>query len=195
MQKLVQLSGTAIPLDYEDIDTDQILPAKYLVLTSKDGYGKYLFYNRKFNENEELIADFPLNQNKYNTAKIMIVGPGFGSGSSREHAVWAILQAGFKAIIGSSFHDIFYNNACNNGLLLIKTHKNNVEFLMEEIKKNPQLKIDINLEEQVVNTTNLSFDFAISQFSKEKILHGFDNVSYLLSKRDKIQEYERTHLI
>jgi 3-isopropylmalate/(R)-2-methylmalate dehydratase small subunit len=186
MQAFKKITSNAIPFWLSDIDTDMIIPAEFLTQTSKDGYGKNLFCRLK-----EKDKDFVFNKKEYNSAKILIAGSNFGCGSSREHAVWALSQAGIKAIIAPSFSDIFFNNSAKNGLLLITLDQNIVRELCNE-SEDPNFELTIDLEEQNVSTVNRKYSFEYDPFRKECLLKGLDDMTYLLSLKDKIYQFEKT---
>jgi 3-isopropylmalate/(R)-2-methylmalate dehydratase small subunit len=178
----------------DNVDTDQIIPARYLLMITKDGYGEHLFQDWRYNEDGSEKKDFVLNMPKYKGSQILISGDNFGSGSSREHAVWAITQFGFRVVIAPSFSDIFTNNAYGNGLLVIKLARNVVMDLMKKVEDNPQYKIKIDLPNQFVETEDgEKYEFEINSFIKEKIIKGLDNIGYILDKEEVIVNYEKEH--
>ncbi len=177
------IKSTAIPLNIENVDTDQIVPARFLKATTREGFGKYLFYDQR---------DFILNNFGYNGEEILIAGRNFGSGSSREHAAWALTDFGFLAIISSAFADIFKINALNNSLLPIQVSDEFLQQLFEVTKKHPETIIEIDLEKQLVNVKgrNLEYRFEINQYKKICLLNGYDDVDYLLSMRENVKKFE-----
>ncbi|MBU4017524.1 3-isopropylmalate dehydratase small subunit, partial [Patescibacteria group bacterium] len=168
------IRSTAIPLNMENVDTDQIVPARFLKVTTREGFGEYLFYDQR---------DFILNNFGYKGEEILIAGRNFGSGSSREHAAWALVDFGFIAIISSAFADIFKNNALNNSLLPIQVSDEFLQQIFELIKKYPETIIQVDLERQLVSVPshNLEHRFEINQYKKMCLLSGYDDVDYLLS--------------
>ncbi|MEI7579096.1 MAG: 3-isopropylmalate dehydratase small subunit [bacterium] len=194
MKKLKKIQGKALPLMLNNIDTDQIMPGKYLVWITNQGYDQVLFENLRYNPDGSINQNFPLNNPEYQGAKILISGNGFGSGSSREHAVWALMQYGFQAVIAPSFHDIFKNNAASNGLLLISLEQNLVEHLADMVSKSPKTEFVIDIPKQEIEINNQNWhSFEISPFLKEKFLNGLDDVNYVLSKEKAIQKWEELH--
>lgn len=186
MQQFTKLTSTCLPLRIDNIDTDQIIPAQFLKTTSKKGLGKYLFYNwRKENKFNGSICQ---------TAGLLIAGNNFGCGSSREHAVWAIMDYGFRAIISSSYGDIFYNNSLKNGLLPVVLTKKELGQVFNIIKLDPKIKVIINLTKQTVSVPKkTSYKFPIDQFRKKCLLKGADELEYILSLEDKIEAYEKNN--
>jgi len=177
------IRSTAIPLNMENVDTDQIVPARFLKVTTREGFGEYLFYDQR---------DFILNNFGYKGEEILIAGRNFGSGSSREHAAWALVDFGFIAIISSAFADIFKNNALNNSLLPIQVSDEFLQQIFELIKKYPETIIQVDLERQLVSVPshNLEHRFEINQYKKMCLLSGYDDVDYLLSMKDNIEKFE-----
>lgn len=191
MEKFIKLTSTVVPLPIENVDTDQIIPARYLKATDKNGFGNYLFADWRYNKDGSPKADFVLNNPTYK-GSILVAGKNFGSGSSREHAAWAIAGYGFKVIVSSFFADIFRNNALNNGILPLVVSP---EFLNEIFKcvfENPETTLTVDLENQIItnNATGRSETFEINSYKKECLLNGFDDIDYLLSKKDLIEAYE-----
>lgn len=192
MKSFTKITSNCTPLRVNNVDTDQILPGRYLVMITKDGYGDLLLEDWRKNEDGTLNTDFVLNKAEYKDSKILLVGENFGAGSSREHAVWAIQQFGFDVVIGPSFSDIFRNNAYGNGLLIIDLAHDTVNHLMDLCEENPGYQLSVDLPNQQVTLENgETYKFEINQFVKEKIEKGLDNIGYVLSKEDVIREYER----
>ncbi len=191
MEKFNQLTSTAFPLPIENIDTDQIIPARFLKATDKQGFGDNLFRDWRYNKDGNLNDHFILNDNKYK-GSILVAGNNFGCGSSREHAAWALVGYGFKVIISSFFADIFKGNALNNGLLPIQVSKEFLNSLLKIIEENPETEIDINLEDQVVKipSKQLKENFEIDSYKKLCLLNGYDDIDFLVSNKDKITAYE-----
>jgi 3-isopropylmalate/(R)-2-methylmalate dehydratase small subunit len=195
MKKFTVIESTAMPLRIDNVDTDQIIPARYLLMITKDGYGEHLFQDWRYDENGNEKADFVINDQKYQGSEILIAGDNFGSGSSREHAVWAITQFGFKVVIAPSFSDIFTNNAYGNGLLVIRLERDIVFGLMQQVEVDPNFKIKIDLPNQTISFGSSQYSFEINPFVKEKIINGLDNIGYILHQEEKIKAFESKHSI
>lgn len=198
MDKFITLTGTVVPLPIENVDTDQIIPARFLKATDKKGFGDNLFADWRYNKDGSKKADFVLNNPAYastspGSRSILVAGKNFGSGSSREHAAWAIAGYGFKVVVSSFFADIFKNNAMNNGVLPVVVSEEFLAEIFDSIDKDPQTTLTVNLEKQQItnNTTGQSATFAINSYKKECFLKGFDDIDYLLSNKDKIEAYEK----
>ncbi len=190
-EKFKSLTSTFVPLPIENIDTDQIIPARFLKATTREGFGENLFRDWRY-DNKGNQKDFVLNDSTY-SGDILVAGKNFGCGSSREHAAWAIHDYGFKVVISSFFADIFKNNALNNGLLPVQVSESLLSKIWEQIEKNPQAKIEVNLEEQqVVLEDGTSESFEINPYKKACLLNGYDDIDYLLSLQDKIADYENS---
>jgi 3-isopropylmalate/(R)-2-methylmalate dehydratase small subunit len=186
------LESTCVPLPLENVDTDQIIPARFLSATSRDGFGENLFRDWKYDKEGNINARFVLNDKKF-SGKILVAGKNFGSGSSREHAVWAIYDYGFRAVISSFFADIFKNNSLNNGLLPIVVPEKFLQDLLNLVQKKPDTLVNINLENQLltVNATGESVGFDINPYKKECLVKGLDDIDYLLSIKDQINAFEK----
>jgi 3-isopropylmalate/(R)-2-methylmalate dehydratase small subunit len=187
------LESTCVPLPLENVDTDQIIPARFLSATSRQGFGDNLFRDWRYTKAGEKNPTFILNNPIYN-GKVLVAGKNFGSGSSREHAVWAIFDYGFRAVISSFFADIFMNNSLNNGLLPIVVSDELLKKLQDQVQKNPDTKVKIDLEKQTLTilSTGDSVKFAINPYKKECLLKGLDDIDFLLSMKDQISGYEKT---
>jgi len=185
------LNSTCVPLPYENVDTDQIIPARFLSSTSREGFGENLFRDWRFNKSGEKNMNFSLNNPEY-SGKILVAGKNFGCGSSREHAVWAVYDYGFRAVVSSFFADIFKNNALNNGLLPVVIPEKLLADLLELIKKRPETIVKIDLLQQVVKIPVLgeALRFEINPFKKECLLNGLDDIEYLLGIQSLITDYE-----
>jgi len=185
------LNSTCVPLPYENVDTDQIIPARFLSSTSREGFGENLFRDWRFNKSGEKNMNFSLNNPEY-SGKILVAGKNFGCGSSREHAVWAVYDYGFRAVVSSFFADIFKNNALNNGLLPVVIPEKLLADLLELIKKRPETIVKIDLLQQVVTIPVLgeALRFEINPFKKECLLNGLDDIEYLLGIQSLITDYE-----
>jgi len=191
MEKFLTLTSTVVPLPIENVDTDQIIPARFLKATDKNGFGDNLFADWRYNKDGSPKADFVLNNALY-SGSILVAGKNFGSGSSREHAAWAIDGYGFKVVVSSFFADIFQNNALNNGVLPVVV---SVEFLAEifaSVNADAKSTLTINLESQTItnNATGKSESFAINAYKKECLMNGLDDIDYLISKKPLIEAYE-----
>jgi 3-isopropylmalate/(R)-2-methylmalate dehydratase small subunit len=190
------LESTCVPLPFENVDTDQIIPARFLSATSREGFGDNLFRDWRYSKTGDKNNEFVLNNPKY-TGKVLVAGKNFGSGSSREHAVWAIFDYGFRAVVSSFFADIFMNNALNNGLLPIVVTDNLLKKLHDLIQKNPETKVKIDLEKQTftILSTGDSVKFGINPYKKECMLKGLDDIDFLLSMKSSIISYENNKSI
>lgn len=190
---LSKIVSTIVPLPAENVDTDQIIPARFLKATTRDGFGKNLFRDWRYEDDDEQKPkkDFILNNNRYK-GEILVAGKNFGCGSSREHAAWAIKDYGFDVVISSFFADIFRNNALNNFILPIQVSQKFLDFIFEATKEKPDLEITIDLPEQTVTLWDgRSEKFVISEYKKTCLLNGFDDIDYLLSKRKDIEAFEK----
>ena len=191
-EKFTLLESTCIPLPFENIDTDQIIPARFLSATTREGFGENLFRDWRYDKSGQKNKDFILNNQLYG-GKILVAGKNFGSGSSREHAVWAIYDYGFRAVVSSFFADIFRNNSLNNGLLPVVVPEKFLDNLMDLVTNHPEQKIRIDLENQVISIVpdRDSVHFEINPYKKECLLKGLDDIDYLLSKKDLITAFEK----
>ena len=192
MEKFIKLVTTAVPLPIENIDTDQIIPARFLKVTDKIGFGNNLFRDWRFDDKDEIITSFALNDKKY-FGTILVAGDNFGCGSSREHAAWALADYGFKVIVSSYFADIFKGNALNNGLLPILVSPEFLKEITTIIQKNPSTNLCVNLEEQTIAVENsaLIADFEIDAYKKICMINGFDDIDFLINNKDKIEAFEK----
>lgn len=195
MEKFSKLLSSAIPLIQENVDTDQIIPARFLKSTSREGFGEHLFKDWRFDEHGEPKSNFILNDPVY-SGSILVAGENFGCGSSREHAAWALLDYGFKAVISSYFADIFKGNALNNGLLPVQVSSNTLRELLEAVQLDPMTLIEIDLEAQLlrVNEIGIMEHFEINLYKKTCMLNGYDDIDFLLSQKEKISAFERKHI-
>jgi 3-isopropylmalate/(R)-2-methylmalate dehydratase small subunit len=194
-EKFDILETTCVPLPLENIDTDQIIPARFLSATSREGFGDNLFRDWRYTKTGEKNNEFVLNNPKF-SGKVLVAGKNFGSGSSREHAVWAIYDYGFRAVISSFFADIFMNNSLNNGLLPIVVSEDLLKKLLDMIQNDPSARVTINLEKQTltIQKTGDSVKFAINAYKKECMLKGLDDIDFLLSMKDQITSFETNKL-
>ncbi|HYH56745.1 MAG TPA: 3-isopropylmalate dehydratase small subunit [Anseongella sp.] len=192
MEKFNTLISTAVPIPVENIDTDQIIPARFLKSTSREGFGDNLFRDWRYGADGNPRKDFILNNPTY-SGEILLAGRNFGSGSSREHAAWAIYDYGFKAVISSFFADIFKGNALNTGLLPVEVTEDFLQQLFHAVHANPLTLIRIDLENQLValEGTALSERFGINPYKKMCLLNGYDDIDYLISMKDQIEAFER----
>ena len=198
MEKFITLKSQAIPLNVANIDTDQIIPARFLKATNKKGFGDNVFRDWRYHESGNLKSDFPLNNPKYR-GSILVAANNFGCGSSREHAAWALVGYGLKVIVSSFFADIFKGNALNNGLLPIQVSEKFLEKLFKVIESDPKTMLTVNLETQslMVNDTDLSTNFDIDSYKKTCLINGYDDIDYLISQKEKIKAFElqKAHLL
>lgn len=194
MKKFTTLTSKAFPIRIENIDTDQIIPARFLKTIKQEGLGQYLFFNWRYDEHDHQLDRSVFSNSPYKDARILITGNNFGCGSSREHAPWAILDYGFEAIISSSFGDIFYNNSLANGLLPVIVTHSELNRLFALVEEYPKTKITIDLPRQHVKVSSFSFSFPIDAFRKMYLLNGTDELGFILSQEKKIKEYETSHL-
>ncbi len=192
IDKFVTLESPAIPLPIENVDTDQIIPARFLKATTRDGFGENLFRDWRYDKNNNKIASFVLNNTNY-TGKILVGGKNFGSGSSREHAAWAIYDYGFKVVVSSFFADIFKNNALNNGLLPVQVSEVFLEKIFVAIDKDAKTKLKVDLENQTITilATGEAEKFDINPYKKTCMVNGYDDIDYLLNMKDKIEAFEK----
>ncbi|MBQ7941722.1 MAG: 3-isopropylmalate dehydratase small subunit [Muribaculaceae bacterium] len=192
--KFVTFSSTCIPLPMENVDTDQIIPARFLKATSRQGFGDNLFRDWRYDKDGNPIKSFVLNDPTY-SGTILVAGKNFGSGSSREHAAWAVAGYGFKVVVSSFFADIFKNNALNNCVLPVVVSEKFLASLFSSIKANPKALVTVNLEEQTITNeaTGEQESFDINPYKKNCLLQGYDDIDFLLSKKDDITAWENNH--
>jgi 3-isopropylmalate/(R)-2-methylmalate dehydratase small subunit len=186
MQSFKKVKTMITPLDQVNVDTDQIVPKQFLKLVQKSGFGKFLFYDWRYDDQENLKSDFILNDEKYKNSKILVAGDNFGCGSSREHAVWALQDYGFSVIIAPSFADIFYSNCFKNGLLPIVLEEKIVEKLQRETGMT-----EVDLENQIIKTSSEEIPFDIDLHKKQILLEGLDDIAQTLQYEKKISEFEK----
>lgn len=191
MEKFVKLESRAIPLDIENVDTDQIIPARFLKATDRKGFGDNVFRDWRYHQDGSLNESFELNKPEYK-GQILIAGDNFGCGSSREHAAWALGDYGFKVIVSSFFADIFKGNALNNGLLPIQVSPDFLKQIMTKVKNEPATKLTVDLEAQIISIDGegIHSSFEIDPFKKTCLINGFDDIDYLLSKKENISVFE-----
>ncbi|MEJ0056494.1 MAG: 3-isopropylmalate dehydratase small subunit [Bacteroidota bacterium] len=191
-EKFIRLLTTAIPLPVENIDTDQIIPARFLKATTREGFGDNLFRDWRYDAANSPVKDFVLNTGVY-SGKVLIAGKNFGCGSSREHAAWAIFDAGFRVVISSFFADIFKGNALNNGLLPVVVSDSFLKKSFEAIRKDPKTEVIVDLEKQTVSIDGVSENFEINLYKKTCMINGYDDIDYLLSLNKEIREFDLVH--
>ena len=190
MKPFENVKSIVTPLDMVNVDTDQIIPKQFLKLVQKSGFGKFLFFNWRYDENKNLKSDFILNDSKYDGSKILVAGDNFGCGSSREHAVWALDDYGFSVIISSSFADIFFSNCFKNGILPISLDSKTVEKLLQETNS-----VEVDLENQIIKTSSEHISFEINSHKKKILLEGLDDIAQTFQFEDKICEFEEKSTI
>jgi 3-isopropylmalate/(R)-2-methylmalate dehydratase small subunit len=190
MEPFHNVQSIVTPLDMVNVDTDQIVPKQFLKLVQKSGFGKFLFFNWRFDEHENPKSDFVLNNSKYQGSKILITGDNFGCGSSREHAVWALQDYGFSVVIAPSFADIFFSNCFKNGLLPISLEQKIVEYLQQETTP-----IHVDLEKQIIKTDSKEISFEIDSHKKKTLLEGLDDIAQTFQLEDKITEFEKNSTV
>ncbi len=191
MEKFTTLQSTAIPLNIENVDTDQIIPARFLKATDKKGFGDNVFRDWRFHKDGSVNSDFVLNNPNY-SGSILVAGNNFGCGSSREHTAWAIVDYGFKVVVSSFFADIFKGNALNNGLLPVQVSEGFLSDLMQKIESNPQTVLKVNLQNQTISIldTELSEHFEIDAYKKTCMINGYDDIDYLVNNKELIEAFE-----
>jgi len=190
MDPFKNVKSIVTPFDKVNVDTDQIVPKQFLKLVQKSGFGKFLFFNWRFDENENPKSDFILNDPKYDNSKILVAGDNFGCGSSREHAVWALQDYGFSVIISSSFADIFFSNCFKNGILPITLDQKIIEMLQQET--NP---VSVDLETQTITTDSQEITFEIDSHKKKILIEGLDDIAQTFQLENKISEFEKNSTI
>ena len=190
-EKFNILNSTAVPLNIDNVDTDQIIPARFLKATERKGFGDNLFRDWRYNSDNTSVDSFPLNNKKYE-GKILVAGKNFGCGSSREHAVWAIYDYGFRAVVSSFFADIFKNNCLNIGVLPVQVSESFLSEIFSEIDKNSKNVFEINLDNQEfkIKSSSKKEKFKISTYKKSNMSNGFDDIDYLINKKDQISAFE-----
>lgn len=195
MEALIKISSTAVPLHIENVDTDQIIPARFLKSITRDGFGENLFRDWRYDKAGQPKDDFILNSKIY-SGQVLVAGKNFGCGSSREHAAWALHDYGFRIIISSFFADIFKGNSLNNGLLPITVTDEELNYIFQKIEKNTNHKFEIDVEaETLVVDDNLEIKFELDEYKKECLLKGYDDIDYLLSIDGEISAFEDKQVI
>ena len=190
MKPFENVKSIVTPLDMVNVDTDQIIPKQFLKLVQKSGFGKFLFFNWRYDENKNIKSDFILNDSKYAGSKILVAGDNFGCGSSREHAVWSLDDYGFSVIISSSFADIFFSNCFKNGILPISLDPKIVEKLLQETTS-----VEVDLENQIIKTSSEDIPFQINSHKKKILLEGLDDIAQTFQFEDKIRAFEEKSII
>ena len=195
IDKFKTLRSQCVPLSIENVDTDQIIPARFLKATTRDGFGENLFRDWRYDRGNKPVEDFVLNDSEF-SGKVLVAGKNFGSGSSREHAAWALYDYGFKVVVSSFFADIFKNNALNNGLLPVQVSDTFLERLFKAINYDAKTEIEVDLEKQQITilSTGEVESFDINPYKKECLLNGYDDIDYLLSIRDEIESFETSRV-
>lgn len=193
MEKFNKLTSSCVPLPIQNVDTDQIIPARFLKSTTREGFGRNLFADWRYDKAGNPKKDFVLNNPSY-SGEVLVAGANFGSGSSREHAAWAVGDYGFRVVVSSYFADIFKNNALNNGILPIVVSTEFLTELFESIAEDPKMQVHIDLTKQEIvnNATKNKAYFEINAYKKKCLLEGLDDIDYLLSNKDKIENYEKS---
>ena len=191
MEKFVSIKSTCVPLDLENVDTDQIIPARFLKATTREGFGDNLFRDWRYHSDNISNENFVLN-NKTWTGKILVSGKNFGCGSSREHAAWSIFDYGFRVVVSSFFADIFKNNALNNGLLPVVVSPGFLEKLFAIVEKEPQTQVKVDLEDQSIEIVPLGIkeNFEINPYKRTCLINGYDDIDFLLNLKEKIEAFE-----
>jgi 3-isopropylmalate/(R)-2-methylmalate dehydratase small subunit len=191
-EKFTTLKSTAVPLSNENIDTDQIIPARFLKATTREGFGDNLFRDWRYDANNQPVKDFVLNSSIY-SGKILVAGKNFGCGSSREHAAWALYDYGFRVVVSSFFADIFKSNALNNGLLPIVVSDNFLKQTLVAIAEKPSTEVVVDLENQIIQVGSVKEKFDINPYKKSCLINGYDDIDYLLSLNKEIREFDAAH--
>lgn len=196
MKKFETINSTMVPLLIENVDTDQIIPARFLKATTREGFGDNLFCDWRYDQDGNPVKDFVLNDPTY-AGEVLVAGKNFGSGSSREHAAWAVAGYGFRVVVSSFFADIFKNNALNNGVLPVVVSPEFLEGLFTSIAANPGNTVTVDLENQTItnNATGDSESFEINPYKKECLVKGLDDIDYLLANKDKIEAFEASRVV
>jgi 3-isopropylmalate/(R)-2-methylmalate dehydratase small subunit len=193
MERFIKINSKAVLLPFEDVDTDQIIPARFLKSVSREGFGENLFRDWRYFEDSSPNPDFVLNQ-EGNKGDVLVAGRNFGCGSSREHAAWSLVDYGFKAVVSSFFADIFKNNALNNGLLPVQVTDDFLNQVFEILKRKPEARLEIDLQSQEISLvgSSLTESFEINSYKKYCLQNGFDDIDFLLNKKNEIEAYEQS---
>lgn len=192
MEKFTLLKSSMVPLTVENVDTDQIIPARFLKATNRKGFGENLFRDWRFTTDGQTKEDFALNQTKYSGA-VLVAGNNFGCGSSREHAAWALADYGFKVVISSFFADIFKGNALNNGILPIQVTPENLQRIFSAVNQDAAVKATVDLENQklIIDAAYIAVSFEINNYKKMCLINGYDDIDYLISQREAVEAFEQ----
>ena len=191
MEAFTKHTGLVATMDRSNVDTDQIIPKQFLKRIERTGFGQFLFFDWRFNDDDSVNADFELNQPQFDGASILVAGRNFGSGSSREHAVWALADYGFRSVLAPSFADIFYNNCFKNGVLPIALPEETIQSLFSKVSENPGYQLTVDLENNVITDTDgLSISFEVDSARRDRMLQGLDDIAATLTHVDKIAEFE-----
>lgn len=192
IDKFIKTKSSVVPIKIEEIDTDQIIPARFLKATSRDGFGENLFRDWRYDSNNNPIETFPLNNKKYR-GTILVAGKNFGCGSSREHAAWAIYDYGFRVVVSSFFADIFKNNALNNGILPVQISDTFLAEIFKAVDADPKTEVEIDLEKQKITilATGSNDSFEINSYKKNCLLNGYDDIDFLINKKPEIEAFEK----
>ncbi|MGM9475165.1 3-isopropylmalate dehydratase small subunit [Pedobacter sp. GSP4] len=195
MKKFTKLTSAVVPLNIENIDTDQIIPARFLKATTREGFGENLFRDWRYENDNQPKADFVMNNPTY-SGQVLVAGKNFGCGSSREHAAWAIQDAGFDAVISSFFADIFKGNALNNGLLPIQVSDEFLAEIFKAVEQNPKSALEVDLENQTVTIveTGAQESFEINAYKKSCLINGYDDIDFILAQTKLIEEFEQARV-
>jgi len=193
MKKFTKLTSAVVPLNIENIDTDQIIPARFLKATTREGFGENLFRDWRYENDNQPKADFVMNNPTY-SGQVLVAGKNFGCGSSREHAAWAIQDAGFDTVISSFFADIFKGNALNNGLLPIQVSEDFLAQIFKAVDNNAKSPLEVDLENQTVTIveTGAQESFEINAYKKSCLINGYDDIDFILAQKDLIEEFEKS---
>jgi 3-isopropylmalate/(R)-2-methylmalate dehydratase small subunit len=194
MDKFQKVISTGVPLPNEDIDTDQIIPARFLKATSREGFGDNLFRDWRYHQDNSPKADFVLNNETYK-GEVLVAGRNFGCGSSREHAAWSLHDYGFRVVVSSFFADIFKGNALNNGLLPVQVTDNFLSGLTSAIEADPKTEITVDLVNQKISYSGLSESFEVNAYKKECLIHGYDDIDFLINLKSEIEAYETSSIV
>jgi len=194
MDKFQKVISTGVPLPNEDIDTDQIIPARFLKVTSREGFGDNLFRDWRYHQDNSPKADFVLNNETYK-GEILVAGRNFGCGSSREHAAWSLHDYGFRVVVSSFFADIFKGNALNNGLLPVQVTDDFLSGLTSAIVADPKAEITVDLVNQKISYLGLSETFEVNAYKKECLIHGYDDIDFLINLKSEIEAYETSSIV
>jgi len=195
MQPFQKIKSKMVPLDIPNVDTDQIIPKQFLKRIERTGFGQYLFFDWRFRGDGSENPDFVINKPEYKKSEVLLARDNFGCGSSREHAPWALLDYGFKAVIAPSYADIFYNNCFQNGILPVRLSAAEINQLFDMAKKSPDQAVEIDLVNQEITAGSQSFSFEIDSARKEKLVKGLDDISWTLQYEKQIAAYENSHVI